>query len=54
MDIPYKVKIKCCSLLLPVYFHKVALLQQIIPGSKMITFSGAVTTKMIWFVLRNG
>ena len=32
---------QCCSLLLSVYFHKVALPQQIIVGSKMIIFSGA-------------
>ena len=41
MDIPYSVKMQCCSLLLSVYFHKVALLQHIIAGSKIIIFSGA-------------
>ena len=39
MDFPYKVK---HVMLLSVYFHKVALLQQIVAGGKIIIFSRAV------------
>ena len=50
MDIPYKVT-NVMLLSAVIYFHEVVLLQQIIAGSKMIIFSGAVFSFLSVFFL---